>query len=422
MTRRLAALGVLAAALACQPISGEEDGAEAVDLGRSGAEAGPGPGGDASTPDDARTTPSADAGAMPGDADGPLQVDADTPPPSDAAPPTDAAPPSSLDAGPSPQDASPPPDAIAPPASNPLEGDCRELMPRRVCFLSGDYTGAAYTMTADTTWILQGRVAFGDDERETQLTVQAGTTVLGEVGNGAHLLVRRASRIVAEGRPDAPIVFTSLAPAGGRARGDWGGVILHGRAPINGCPDQSVECIADAPTSTGPYGGDLPDDDSGSLRYVRIEFAGAATGPDTNLNGLTLNGVGRGTRIEHVHLHSSADDGLEIYGGTVDLRHVFVSGAADDGLAWHDGWSGRAQFLVVQGYADVADNGLEAENNAADHDALPRSNPTLSQVTLVGSPAPLSSGDAILLRRGPFATWPWRTPTPTRGRGVARSG
>lgn len=277
-------------------------------------------------------------------------------------------------------------------------------MPRRVCFLSGDYTGAAYTMTADTTWILQGRVAFGDDERETQLTVQAGTTVLGEVGNGAHLLVRRASRIVAEGRPDAPIVFTSLAPAGARARGDWGGVILHGRAPINGCPDQSVECIADAPTSTGPYGGDLPDDDSGSLRYVRIEFAGAATGPDTNLNGLTLNGVGRGTRIEHVHLHSSADDGLEIYGGTVDLRHVFVSGAADDGLAWHDGWSGRAQFLVVQGYADVADNGLEAENNADDHDALPRSNPTLSQVTLVGSPAPSASGDAIVLRRGTAGT------------------
>lgn len=402
MTRRLAALGALAGALACQPISGEEEGPENVDLGRSGAEAGPPPGGDASTPDAVRPTPSGDAGALPGDAS--------TQPSRDAAvsPSADAGPTPAVDAAlPVPDAALPDADAALPdaeveppqPSMNPLAVDCVDAVPGRWCFLRGDFTEPVYTMTADTTWVLQGQVSFGDDENETRLTIEAGTTILGAPEDPARLVVRRASRLVAEGRPDAPIVFSSSSPADVRGRGDWGGAVLHGRAPINACPRGNPECEAEAPTESGVYGGALPDDDSGTLRYVRIEFAGAAIGPDTHLNGLTLNGVGRGTRIEHVHVHASGDDGVEVYGGTVDLRHVFVSGAADDGLAWHQGWVGRGQFLVVQGYGDVADNALEGESDSGDHEALPRSNPTLSQVTLVGGAAP-SSGDAVLLRRG----------------------
>ncbi|MCB9738002.1 MAG: hypothetical protein H6747_01965 [Deltaproteobacteria bacterium] len=270
-----------------------------------------------------------------------------------------------------------------------------------VCFVTAPPCGPiteSTTWTKDKKWVLQGGVFVGDGTAATVLTIEAGTQIFGETASKAFLSVQRGSQLVAVGSKDAPIVFTSAKDKGKRARGDWGGVVLNGRAPVNGC--DTPPCISEGEGGSGTYGGDQPADNSGRLEYVRIEFAGHPITEDNELNGLSLQGVGAGTVLDRIQVHMAADDCVEFFGGTANFKRILCTGISDDNLDWTDGWVGKGQFLVAQQYEDAGDNGIEADNNGDANDALPRSAPMLANLTLIGSPDSEKSDLGILLREG----------------------
>ena len=259
---------------------------------------------------------------------------------------------------------------------------------------SGRITGNV-TWTNNYYWVLRGTVFV---EENATLNIQAGTTVVGEAGSVGSLIVKRGGRLNAIGTKEQPIVFTSDQAPGARARGDWGGIILNGRAPLN-LEGGEGEGEAD----TGVYGGDNPDDNSGSLRYVRVEFAGTEFSPDNELNGIAFQGVGRGGTYEYIQVHMNKDDGLEWFGGTADIKHAVVTNAGDDSFDWTFGWRGRAQFIAVSQRGDDADAGIEADNNEFNNENLPRSSPTLYNLTFCGDSDTNEGSESVrgvLLRRG----------------------
>lgn len=234
--------------------------------------------------------------------------------------------------------------------------------------------------TADRIWVLRDFVFV---RAPATLTIEPGTIVQGE--RGSALVVTRGAKIHAEGTVARPIVFTSSKPAGGRYRGDWGGLMLLGAAPINVAGGQSALSGVTIADGRGFYGGDDPEDSSGVLRYVRVEFAGYALTPDVKLNGLTCAGCGRGTIIDHVQVHRAADDGMELFGGTVNMKHLVITYAYDDGLDWEQGWQGKVQFLVVAQDPANGDALYEGDNLKDNQTATPKSRPTICNATLVGS-------------------------------------
>ncbi len=283
-----------------------------------------------------------------------------------------------------------------PEPSGELPYECEDTF----CVLSGEVLEDV-TLTNDVDWLLRGGVFIGDDDNEVTLTVEPGTQIFGETSTRGMLVVRRGSKLMAEGTSDAPIVFTSSQEPGSRARGDWGGVVLNGRAPVNGCDTGVCESIGEG--DTGVYGGDDEDDNSGVMKYVRIEYAGALISPDNELNGLGFQGVGRATTIDYVQVHMAKDDCVEFFGGTAEAKHILCTGTADDNLDWTDGWRGKLQFFIAQQYDDAGDNGIEADNNGEDNNSSPRSYPTLSNLTLIGVPGSDTSDIGALLREGTAA-------------------
>jgi hypothetical protein len=234
------------------------------------------------------------------------------------------------------------------------------------------------------------------------LNIQAGTRIIGESGSVGTLIVDRGGRLMAIGTREQPIVFTSDQPIGQRGRGDWGGIIINGRAPIN---FESGEAAGEG--DTGAYGGTDPNDNSGVLRYVRVEFSGVEFSPDNELNGIAFQGVGRGTQVDHVQAHMSRDDAMEWFGGTVDGKYLVMSNAADDSIDWTFGWTGRLQYVTVTQRGDDADNGLEADNNEFNNSATPRSNPQIYNLTMCGDPDRNEGGEsprAANIRRGTALT------------------
>ena len=271
--------------------------------------------------------------------------------------------------------------ASGPPSGNPV-------------VLSGNIT-ANQLLTANNYYLLEGAVFVQDG---ATLVVEPGTTIFGEGASNGTLIVAQGGRLVANGTAEAPIVFTSDQFEGERDRGQWGGLIVNGRAPVNtGLP-------AFGEGDTGEYGGTDPEDSSGILRYVRVEFAGIEFSPDNELNGIAFQGVGSGTVVDYVQVHFNQDDGIEFFGGTVNAKHLYCTGIRDDSFDWTDGWTGKGQFWVAQQRGDDADNGFEADNNGDDNEASPRSNPTIYNVTLVGDPDGPESDTGLLLREGTAAT------------------
>lgn len=268
-----------------------------------------------------------------------------------------------------------------------------------LCVLTGSIMENK-TLTADKKWLLRGGVFVGNDSADVTLTIQPGTRIFGESSTNGMLVITRGAKIMAEGTKEKPIVFSSSKADGSRARGDWGGVIINGRAPVNGCTSGTATCEAFGEGGTGYYGGNNPEDNSGVLRYVRVEFAGRLISPDNELNGIAFQGVGRGTTVDFIQVHMAADDCIEFFGGTVGVKHVLCTGGADDNLDWTDGWVGKLQFLVALQYEDAGDNGIEADNNAEDNASSPRSHPMLPNITLVGSPDSDLSDVGVLLREG----------------------
>jgi hypothetical protein len=263
-----------------------------------------------------------------------------------------------------------------------------------VIVVTGSITGTENWVSTNY-YVLRGAVFV---EAGGTLNIAAGTRVIGEAGSVGTLIVRRGGRLNAIGTRTAPIVFTSDQPVGSRARGDWGGVILNGSAPVN---IEGGEGVGEA--DTGVYGGNNPNDNSGTLRYVRVEFAGVEFSPDNELNGIAFQGVGRGGTYEFIQVHMNRDDALEWFGGTADIKYAVASNAADDSFDWTFGWSGRAQFIAIHQRGDDGDRGIEADNNEFNNQLLPRSNPQIYNITLCGDPdrsEGTESAIAMTLRRG----------------------
>jgi hypothetical protein len=263
-----------------------------------------------------------------------------------------------------------------------------------VIIVTGEITGSE-TWVNSNYYVLRGAVFV---RNAATLSIQPGTRIIGESGSVGTLIIDRGGRLMAVGTAQAPIVFTSDQPIGSRNRGDWGGLIINGRAPIN---LEGGEGAGEG--DTGVYGGSDPNDNSGVLRYVRVEFSGIEFSPDNELNGIAFQGVGRGTQVDHVQAHMSRDDALEWFGGTVDGKYLVMSNAADDSLDWTFGWTGRLQFVAITQRGDDADNGIEADDNEFNNNALPRSNPQIYNITICGDPDRNEGGEssrAANLRRG----------------------
>jgi hypothetical protein len=267
-----------------------------------------------------------------------------------------------------------------------------------VIVITGEIAGTENWSNANY-YVLRGAVFVREGGT---LNIQAGTRVIGEAGSVGTLIVERGGRLIAIGTREQPIVFTSDQASGARARGDWGGIIINGRAPVNLEGGQGF-----GEADTGVYGGNDPNDDSGTLRYVRVEFAGTEFSPDNELNGIAFQGVGRGGRYEYIQVHMNKDDGLEWFGGTADIKYAVVSNAADDSFDWTFGWTGRAQFVAIHQRGDDADNGIEADNNEFNNELLPRANPAIYNLTMCGDPDRNEGGESprgVLLRRGTAVT------------------
>ena len=264
------------------------------------------------------------------------------------------------------------------------------------CFLSGEIK-TNITLTKNINWILSGGVYIGGDNKQsTTITINPGTKIFGQSG-ADYLYIRRGSKIMAEGTPDNPIVMSGPLQ---QSPGEWGGLLIAGNAPINGCNEGVALCEAPYEAVTSEFfGGNNPTESSGLIKYTQILFAGFAVRPDEELNGLTLMGVGSGTIINYVHVHAGLDDGVEMFGGTVRMKHLVLTDNRDDAFDWTSGYQGRAQFVLVKQSPGIGDRGIEADNNEKNHDSLPRAHPILSNFTIIGR-NDTGATQGILLRRG----------------------
>jgi len=269
---------------------------------------------------------------------------------------------------------------------------------RDVCKLSGVYTDSI-TLTNDKLWALENEVIIGGDNRNSAtLNIQEGTTIFGQNGED-YLFISRGSKIEAKGTQEAPIVFTSKKDVLGLAskyhRGEWGGIVIAGNAPTNVEGQEQFEFAL----TGGKFGGNNPHDDSGTLRYVLIKYAGNSVGMDKELNGLSLGGVGDKTEIDYIEVYNNFDDGIEFWGGTVNLKHVVLIGNGDDNIDTDHGYRGKMQYVYIKQTQTNSRNprGIEADNLSEDFSATPIARPVIANFEMHGS---ADSHEGILLRRG----------------------
>lgn len=281
------------------------------------------------------------------------------------------------------------------------QGECQE--PTDPCVVTPDMVDTeSLTLEENGYYLFQGKVIVGNDANSPVLTIGKGATLYFDTTQLSYLIISRGAKIVVNGTADAPVVMTSAKAPGSRAPGDWGGLVINGKAPNNGCDGQpDGNCTQVGEAESGNYGGDQPADSSGSIKYLRVEFGGRKFSDTVELNGVALQGVGSGTTIDNLHIHFGADDAIEFFGGTVKVTHLIATGAQDDNIDWTGGWTGGVEYAVIQQYAaGEEDNGIEADNLDKKNDNLPRSNPTIKNVTFVGNPNNAKSGNGMLLRRG----------------------
>jgi hypothetical protein len=260
------------------------------------------------------------------------------------------------------------------------------------------------TLLANETYLLRGFVYVTNG---ATLTIEPGTIIMGEKATAGSLIVERGAKIIADGTQNRPIVFTSAQAAGSRNYGDWGGVVLIGKAPINRPEGTGIEGGI-----RGSFGGSDPNDNSGILRYVRIEFPGIplSTTPNSEINGLTMYGVGAGTTIENVQVSFSGDDSFEWFGGTVNAKRLVAHRGFDDDFDTDFGYTGKVQFALSlrdPAYADQSSsNGFESDNYdpgtaTGAGNGLPLTQPTFANVSILlsaGTPPTAGQGSGSYAR------------------------
>ncbi len=247
--------------------------------------------------------------------------------------------------------------------------------------LAGNIT-SNMSLQADRQYLISGGLFVNSG---ATLTIPAGTRIYAaDDGTTPFLSVQRGGMINAVGTAAQPIVLTTIKTVtSSPERGDWGGIILNGYASINVCG--SADCTAEGEGGTGVYGGTNDSDNSGILKYVRVEYAGKILGTDNELNGFSFNGVGSTTVLEHLQAYKGSDDGFEFFGGTANLKWAVSTGNSDDSFDWTHGWRGKGQFWVVQQDAVTGDNGIEADNLEGNFAFTPISDPRISNITLIGA-------------------------------------
>lgn len=252
---------------------------------------------------------------------------------------------------------------------------------------------------AGSTWTLKGYVYVPDG---ITLTIGEGATIKSDVAEKGALCVERGGKILAEGTSDKPIIFTSGRSEAEKSPGDWGGIIILGRARTNKTEPTIEGGVGRA------YGGTDDNDNSGVLRYVRVEYAGIAAFPNSEINAFTFAGVGRGTTVEYCESYYGNDDAFEFFGGTVNCKYLVAVGTADDDYDFDFGYTGTIQYAISKRdpqFVDGVDaaNGIECDNDATGSSATPTTKPTLINFTLVGpnSSSALSNHNlAMRWRRG----------------------
>ncbi len=274
---------------------------------------------------------------------------------------------------------------VTPPVTPPVAGS-KEVV------LSADITGTR-NLVKDSTYLLKGEVHVNSG---AVINIAAGTVIKGDKLTKASLIVLQGGKINAIGTATMPIVFTSAMGPGLRSAGDWGGVIVVGKAPVNQSSATVEGLVKEVAFGTNVLAANLRDaaDNSGTLQYVRIEFAGISLIPDKEINGLTLCAVGSGTTIDHIQVSYCGDDSFEWFGGNVNAKYLIAYLGIDDEFDTDFGYAGKVQFALGVRNPRVGDvstsNGFESDNDATGTSATPQTAPVFSNVTLIG---------------------PWKTPT-----------
>lgn len=293
----------------------------------------------------------------------------------------------------------------------------------RACQLPSDIVGnLQLSVRAGTIYSISGRTQVGIDRgidpastTGTQgiLTIDPGVRIFAS-GGSDYLIVNRGSQIFAEGTATNPIIFTSRQNIEGTttqdSQGQWGGLVIAGRAPQANCQlTAPVTCTGTVEGTSAFYGGNTPTDNSGRIRYVQIKYSGFEISTGNELQGLTMAGVGSGTTVDHVQIYNSSDDGIEIFGGNVNLRHIVINGADDDGLDTDTGWRGGAQFGIVTQRAPNATSrsaGFEFSAAPASTPLASRyvSQPKIANWTIVGRQSPTDAHTLAHFDTGTDAT------------------
>lgn len=295
----------------------------------------------------------------------------------------------------------------------------------RVCELPARITrSTTLTRIPGLLYSLGGRVDVGFDrgalptaDAPVVLTIQPGVIVFASTGV-SWLAVNRGNRINAAGTATQPIVFTSrdnvLGLATDSSQGQWGGIVLLGRAPITDCTvapaatPGSVNCERQTEGAVDPayFGGTNPNDNSGTLRYVQIRYSGYVLSADSELQSLTNEGVGNATVIDHIQSHNSSDDAFENFGGRVSMKYLVLTGADDDNIDVDTGWQGTLQYvLAIQKTTGAADSMVEVDSANALENQTPRTNLKIANFTFIHRNAASGNQAAMLLRGGADATF-----------------
>ena len=277
---------------------------------------------------------------------------------------------------------------------------------KQVVEVSGILSGNV-SWTSDKIYKLKGFVRVGEDltkdgtpTKTGVLTIQAGTIIIGDRASKGTLIVQRGSKIMAEGTATAPIVFTSERAPGEREPGDWGGLVICGKAK-NNLPGGTAELEGQY---SGFHGGTDDADNSGVLKYVRIEYAGIPINPNQEVNSLTLGSVGSGTTIDFVQCSYGLDDSYEWFGGTVNVKHIIAFRGLDDDFDCDNGFTGNVQYAIGLRGTTQADqsgsNGFEVDNDGSGSNATPITAPTFSNVSIIGAKSSNATSISPLFQNG----------------------
>ncbi|RBA29922.1 hypothetical protein [Flavobacterium tibetense] len=239
------------------------------------------------------------------------------------------------------------------------------------------------TLTNDKKYLIKGQTFVRSGKT---LTIEPGTIIKGDKATKGTLIIDRGGKIEANGTATEPIVMTSNLPAGSRDRGDWGGLVILGNAPVNQV-NPEIEGITPAVV----YGGTDAADDSGTLRYLRVEYAGIELTPNNETNSITMGGVGSETTMEYCQVSFGGDDGFEWFGGTINGKYLISFASWDDSFDVDFGYVGKNQFGLEVRYPSFADqsgsNSFECDNGPNDNVTTLLTEGVFSNFTCVGPKA-----------------------------------